>query len=180
MRQRRLDPVERLRELPVRDEKRVEPTEDVCRVVRLAGLERVRHGGADVRVVGREPGRDDALFCGMECLQAPVREVDDDPGEAAQQLFPLVGSELLGGELADRLQHRVALAGPPEQALLDERLERVDVGVDHRLGGLEAAPAREHGQPGEEAPLLVREELVRPGDRRAEGLLARLCVATGP
>ena len=42
-------------------------------------------------------------------------------------------SESLDGEFADRLEHPEALAGVPDEALLDERLERVEVGVGDRL-----------------------------------------------
>ena len=64
-----------------------------------------------------------------------------------------------------------------DEALLDERLERVEVGVAGRFGGLEGAAAVEDGQAGEQLfPVLV-EKLVRPCDRRAEGLMAGLGVS---
>ena len=49
--------------------------------------------------------------------------------------------EPLGRELADRLEHPEALVRPPHEALLDERLEHVEVGVADRLGRLERAAA---------------------------------------
>ena len=68
----------------------------------------------------------------------------------------------------------------PEQALVDERLQRVEVCVHDLLGGLERAAAAEDGQPGEEPLLVCREQVVRPGDRRPQRLLARVGVAAGP
>ena len=59
-----------------------------------------------------------------------------------------------------------------EEALLDERLERVEVGLAHLLGRLERAAAGEDGEAGEEALLFWREQVVRPVDRRAQGALA--------
>ena len=58
--------------------------------------------------------------------------------------------EPLGGELADRLQHPEAVAGVAEEALLDERLEDVEVGVADVFGGVEGAAAAEDGEAGEE------------------------------
>ncbi len=83
---------------------------------------------------------------------------------AIEQRSPRAQSELvpprrlgkkLGGVLADRLQHPVAAVGEAQEALLDQRLERVEVGVTDLLGGLERAAAREDGQAGEELLLLV-------------------------
>ena len=64
--------------------------------------------------------------------------------------------ELLGGELADRLQHPEAVASlAADEALVDERLRAVDVRVADRFGRLERAAAAEDGEPREE-PLLLR------------------------
>src|SRR5712691_7579973 len=76
--------------------------------------------------------------------------------------------ESLGGVLADRLQHPEALLRVPEQALVDERLEDVEAGADDLLGCLQGAAAAEDRKPGEEGLLLVREQVVRPLDRRAQ------------
>ena len=52
--------------------------------------------------------------------------------------------------LADRLEHPVALVREAKQALLDERLQGVDVGITYLLCGLERAAAGEDGEAGEE------------------------------
>ena len=62
---------------------------------------------------------------------------------AAPHGVRVAGLELLGGVLLDRLEHPVAAAGEVDEALLDERLERVQVGVADLLGGVERAAARE-------------------------------------
>ena len=56
--------------------------------------------------------------------------------------------------LPDRLQHPVALVGEAEQALLDERLQRVEIGLADFFGRLQRAAAREDGEAGEELLLL--------------------------
>jgi hypothetical protein len=50
--------------------------------------------------------------------------------------------ELLSRELANRLEHRVTPVREAQEVLLDERLQRVEVGVDHRLSSLERTAAR--------------------------------------
>ena len=50
--------------------------------------------------------------------------------------------EQLAGELADRLEHPETLAAPPQQALLDERLERVELSARNLLGPLEECSRR--------------------------------------
>jgi hypothetical protein len=45
--------------------------------------------------------------------------------------------ELLQRELADRLEQRVPLLAETHQALLDERLERVEIRAGHLLGSVE-------------------------------------------
>ena len=86
--------------------------------------------------------------------QAPLCMSLEDP--AGLQLF----REALGGELADRLQHPEAVARVAQQALLDERLEDVEVGVADVFGGVERAPAGEDGEAGEELLLVFGEQVV--------------------
>ena len=87
--------------------------------------------------------------------------------------------EPLGRVLPDRLEHPETLPLPAEQALVDQRLERVDVGVADLLGRLERAAAAEDRQAFEQEPLLFVEEVVAPFDRRPQGLLAGVDPATG-
>ena len=86
--------------------------------------------------------------------------------------------EPLERELADRLEHPEALVRVADQALLDERLQRVEIGVSHAFGRLQRATAPEHGEPGEQSSLLVVEQIVAPGDRGAKGQLARVGVSS--
>ena len=93
-------------------------------------------------------------------------------------------SQLLRSELADRLEHpepgpAVSLA-TAKQALVDERLEHVGLGLAHLLGGVVGAAAGEHRESGEQAPLVDVEQVMRPGDCRSEGLLARVGVTRHP
>ena len=82
--------------------------------------------------------------------------------------------------LADRVEHaEAAAAPPPNQALLDERLEDVELGVAYGLRRVERKAAGEHRQPPEELLLVRLEQLVAPLDRRAQRALARRGVARG-
>ena len=91
------------------------------------------------------------------------------------------GVEPLGRVLADRLEHPVARPSLrlalPQQALVEQRLERVWVGAGDLLRGLVRAAAGEDGEASEEALLLFCEQVIRPLDRRPQGLLARIGVA---
>ena len=73
--------------------------------------------------------------------------------------------------LADRLEHHEPLALAPHQALVHQRAERVQVGVAHRLRGLEREPAREHAEPREQRALVLLQQVVGPRERlrRASG-----------
>jgi hypothetical protein len=44
--------------------------------------------------------------------------------------------EALQRELTDRLQHQEARSLDPDQATLDQRLQGIEVGLTHGLGGL--------------------------------------------
>ena len=68
------------------------------------------------------------------------------------------------------------LLAPTEEALVDERLERVGIGVAHDLGGLVVAAAGEDGEPPKEPLLFGIQEVVRPLDRSPERLLAGIGV----
>ena len=59
-----------------------------------------------------------------------------------------------------------------EEALVDEGLEGVEVGVADVFGCFEGAAAAEDGEAGEEALLVVGEEVVAPFDRGAQGALS--------
>ena len=77
-----------------------------------------------------------------------------------------------GGELPDRLQHPVglhSLVDPvADQALVEKRLERVEIGSRDRKGAGRGAPSGEDGERSERLLLAGVEEVVRPGDRRFE------------
>ena len=86
-----------------------------------------------------------------------------------KEMIGVAASELIGlgplyeaieRVLADRLQHPEAVASVAKEALVDERLEDVEVGVAHVFGRLQGAAAGEDGQPGEQPLLLAGEEVV--------------------
>jgi hypothetical protein len=69
-------------------------------------------------------------------------------------------SQRLGGELSDRLQHPVAPVREAHEALVHQRLKRVEVGITDVLRGLQRAAAREDRQPGEQPLLLLSQQVV--------------------
>jgi len=87
--------------------------------------------------------------------------------------------ELLGRVLPDRLQHPEPIFLPAQQALVDERLERVQVRFADVLCGLEGAAAAEDRAALEQEPLVLVEEVVAPPDRRPQRLLAGVDSAAG-
>ena len=60
----------------------------------------------------------------------------------------LLGEPLLG-ELPDRLQHREAVGRATNEAFVDERCERAQIGVADCLGRVQRTSAGEDGEPPE-------------------------------
>ena len=85
--------------------------------------------------------------------------------------------EVLARVLADRLEHPVPLVRETQQALLDEGLHRVELGVHYLSRGLQRAPASEQRERAEETLFLARDQVVTPLDRRAQCLLAGIGIA---
>ena len=73
-------------------------------------------------------------------------------------------SQVFGRQLENRFQHPVARASslfaPPDQALVEQRLERVRVGAANRLGCFVRAASGEDGQRTEESLLFGFEQIV--------------------
>ena len=86
--------------------------------------------------------------------------------------------EPIGRVLPDRLEHPIPLLGESDKALLDERLQGVDVRIGDFLSSSERAAACEDGKAREELLLFWCEKLVAPLDGRPQRLLARIGVAT--
>ena len=122
------------------------------------------------------------VSCGVEATRRGPRTASRWRRSISSR-SPLRG-QLLGGELADRVEHPEAQAAVdllgPDEALVGEERQAVD-DVDavelarrpaDRLGAVELAAADEDRQPGEQAALARAEQVVAPGDRAAERLLA--------
>ncbi len=87
------------------------------------------------------------------------------------------GREQLSREVSDRLQHPVATFVEADEALVHERLERVEVGSCDLLRRFERATAPKDGHAREEALLSLGQEVVTPLDGGSERLLARIGTA---
>ena len=98
----------------------------------------------------------------------------DQPPREDVALLPF---EMLPPRPRESLEHPEAAGFPaPHQALVDERLQELEVGVADSLRGLERPAAAKDGQRCQQSPLLGVEQLVRPVDRGTQGALARLRV----
>ena len=112
-----------------------------------------------------------------------VGELEQPVGLAPPQGVLLTRSvESLPCELADRLEHPEALlavrvGAAADEALVEQRRQRVEIRVADRFGGVEGAAAAEDGEPGEQLLLVVVEQVVAPGDRRAQRRVALVGVA---
>lgn len=82
-------------------------------------------------------------------------EIDEEHGVATGCVPVSSCTELLPRVLPDRLQHPVALVREAEEALLDEGLQGVEVGVCDLFRCLKRAAAGEDGEGAEEALLFV-------------------------
>ena len=102
-----------------------------------------------------------------------------------------IALELVAGVLVDRLEHRESLTlpvlGRTKQALVDERAEPVDdvhagqrVDADAHRFDIFDLRRREHREHLEQGAFVLVEELVAPGDRRAQRPLAFGQVARTP
>ena len=75
----------------------------------------------------------------------------------------------LGGVFADRRKEEEAsFRRLPQEALLDQRAQSVEVGVANLLGRVDVEAPGEDRQPAEQLLLVVGEKVVAPVDRRAE------------
>src|SRR5262249_44671826 len=135
-----------------------EPIKRATEVVELR-IEPARQGNI---LVGGPPSR---RFCTPDELVGwPIRE----------QWRLALSLEPLGGVIPDRLQHRETLSLPPDQALVDQRLERVDVRFADLLGRVERGAAAEDRQAFEQESFVLAQEVVAPFDGRPQRLLARI------
>ena len=80
--------------------------------------------------------------------------------------------EALACELADRLEHREPAVSLADEALVDERGERLQVAVADSLRRLERPAAGEDREARQSLLLMLLEQVVAPGDRRPQRLLS--------
>ncbi len=135
---------------------------------------------AEVVVLGLEP-IEPLLGRGHVRLEL-LCDGEEVPSVGAVELLSLARlRQALARVLADRLEHPVAgrIGGLAfaQEALVEERLQGVGVGVCDLLGGLVGAAAGKDREAAEEPLLLFGEEVVRPFDRRPQRLLAGISVS---
>src|SRR5688572_18561613 len=86
----------------------------------------------------------------------------------------------LDRKCSNRLEHPEASAGACDQALIGQGGKRVEVGVDHVLGGVERPSTSKYREASEEALLVIGQKVMAPFDRRAQRCLPRVGIATAP
>ena len=145
--------------------------------------ERQRDGAADVVDLHLEAPQPVGLLRATQPVPRGLGEREvvfamprrDRRGVAAQ-------SQLLARVLANGLEHQVARAVVAflehHKRLLDQRLQQIEhvlagerLHAAHHFGRGEIEAANEHAEPVEHDLLFGREQLVRPVDQRAQGLL---------
>ncbi len=136
-----------------------EPARERHRELPLAGSLEMIERSAQVVVIGLEPIEPRSRISTEEARLGLVGEAQEvlrmSPAEATG-LVRVV--ETLSRVLADRLEHREARLVVANEALIDERLERIDVRFGHRFGRLERASTVEDSESREEPTLLRREK----------------------
>ena len=124
---------------------------------------------AQVRMVGvelRQPH--DGVAAGELRLRA-LGQLEVEGGVPCLELVAIAGLRSTGRELAECAQEqKAALADRLDEARVDERGQRVEVGVGDLFGRVEVEGVLEHREPPEQLLRLRREEVVAPGDRRLE------------
>ena len=132
---------------PVRPDRSRQPKRSVGVRARQQMVER----GAEVRVLGGEPVEP---LASVPCVQLRAGALAERhvPGGVTvperARVRELV--EPFDRELADRLEHPVAVVAAAQEALVDQRRDLVEIGAADLLGGLQRAPAGEHGEAGEQ------------------------------
>ena len=156
---------------PVRGQSSGEPQRETPVVV-----DPVREGEPEIVVVRLE--HDGALV--VAHLGCASRE----PRRVPASLLELVSqhAQSFSTEAADRLEHPVAVGAvlgrrDGGEALVEQGLEQVEIGVGDVARLLQRAAAGEDAQGAKSALLLGLEEVVRPGDGRRERALAGVDIA---
>src|SRR5262249_27863461 len=146
--------------------------------LRLGVREEPLEAHAEVVVIGLEPLQPRRLLGAPQTGLGALREPEEPASVPPLDLAGVARrAEPLARQVPDRLQHPEAHAGPPDEALADERLQPTHAHPHDPPGRLERAAAGEDREAREEPPLRLVEELVRPLDRRAQRPLARVGVA---
>ena len=134
---------------------------------------------AKVVVIPLEPCRPLDLVLEASCVRL-LRECGEEVGHAGRGSPRSLAcvDEQLRCELADRLEEEKAIvADGLQQAQVDQRGQRLEVGVADLLGRLERESAGEDREAREEPTALLVEEVVAPRDRRPQCALTLRCVA---
>jgi inosine-uridine nucleoside N-ribohydrolase len=119
-------------------------------------------------LAAQRPGEVTVLAIGPLTNLALAHREDPERFRMLREVVIMGGAFRQDGNTTPRSEFNIHV--DPEAAqevLLQERLERVELGVRDGFRRLQCGTAREHGEAGEEPPLLGFEQLVAPFDRHA-------------
>ena len=150
--------------------------EECCREFdgnRWIVIQRPVQNRAQVVAIGLQAGQPGALLGRVHGARADsARATNHSACRRRSSSFAPASLEALERVFADRFQHQEALAvNQPDQALLDERLDDIEVGIADSPGRLELEASDEHAKRAKRPLLVLREEVVAPVDRRPHGRL---------
>ena len=152
---------------------------DAAHEGRIADVDPEVHGGPEVvDLGGHRLDRELLRLARSDVGVGPFREVSVPTGVGFSDLDGiLMRRQSLGGELLDRAEQpetRLVLGPTLQHVLVEEPLEHVGVRPRDGLRCRNAGAAGEDGQAIEDGPLVIRQQVVAPGDRRAQGGLTRV------
>src|SRR6476646_10690156 len=95
------------------------------------------------------PARGVFEVAGLEARVDLLREAEEVVRVRAADVVPSTSlAQTVARVFANGLEHPVALGGIANEALVDERLQKVEIGARDLLGGDQRRPSREHSQAG--------------------------------
>src|SRR5438309_1793023 len=150
------------------------------RAFAVEALARVRQGLPHVVPVERQALVPSALIRPGQLRLGSLDELEEEHQMALADLGLLLAQcKQLSRVLPDRLEKQeTALADRLEEAPVDQTGDLVEVGSGDDLRGFDGETAGEDGEPAERALQWLLQQLVAPGDRRAQRLLPLRRVAS--
>jgi hypothetical protein len=129
-------------------------------------------------MLGLEPLEPRGVLFAGKPRRRVLPEGEDVRGMALPHLLLLASvREMLLRVRPHRLEHRAPVSARLNQTVVDEGLERIDGRSAYGLDGVQGESSREGGEPGEQVPFFVSEQIEAPVEGSAERLVSSRQVA---